>query len=618
MRLGPLQAAASAGYRSIVARRGTLDDREWASWLSLATRARADSLILGAQIWTQRLDGDPPAEQLAAATRDPWFERAVDIARARATLRAGRIEQGEVQLSAIRVHCPAGETSYRCLDLAVALAGLALDRHQPQEAKRQALLALSMSRQLHEWPQRAQALILAGDAERFGGNFGAARAYLEEAGRSRDVCGARDVAFALAEMMLDRHRLEPARVLAAAAPTCNRAPGTVELTTLVRLLRTGHAVLDRAAVEAKIVEAREALDTARDAAYLDYLAAWLALDDHPAARERLVRVAESAHAVEGAMRQKTLVGVAGALFIEATGRAAWAEALAIVARAQGVAPPLRCALAFAADEEFRFAAVMVGPGGELIGRYEQDVARTDEWLAPAFMRQALAGCDDVAVLSLPPWVGTGPVLDSATPWHYVLGPMRQPITGPRRHVVVFNPTPPPSARLRPLAPRVWPEPPGGPDVLLTGSEATPERVLTEIADATVVEIHSHATWLDRLDAPVLALSPGADGWTLGAARIRTSALSAAPVVVLADCTGGASARFNHETWGLPLAFRRAGASAVIASLAPIPDRDASAFFDLVTMALATGTSPARAVARARAEKMRSDPTSWVRHVVVFQ
>jgi len=65
-------------------------------------------------------------------------------------------------------------------------------------------------------------------------------------------------------------------------------------------------------------------------------------------------------------------------------------------------------------------------------------------------------------------------------------------------------------------------------------------------------------------------------------------------------------------------FRAAGASAVIASLADIPDREAAEFFDAVISQIAAGTSPAKAVARVRAEKMKGDPTSWMQHVVVFQ
>jgi hypothetical protein len=202
-------------------------------------------------------------------------------------------------------------------------------------------------------------------------------------------------------------------------------------------------------------------------------------------------------------------------------------------------------------------------------------------------------------------------------WHYVLGPVLAPPAGGLHRVVVAAPVPPPEAGLAPLAPRIGPAA-GATDELITGAAATPERVLAAIRDATLIEIHSHATWLDPLDAPVLALSPGANGWALRAAQIRSVRLTGAPVVVLADCAGGAAARFEHQAWGLPLAFRRAGARAVIASLAEIPDRDAGAFFDAVTAELARGASPAVAVARVRAEKMRGDPTSWMRDVVVFQ
>jgi hypothetical protein len=350
---------------------------------------------------------------------------------------------------------------------------------------------------------------------------------------------------------------------------------------------------------------------------LDYLAELVLLDDEPAARERLSRVLEAAGRIEGSLRDKTSVGVSKALFADAGRREEWASALAVVARAFGVAAPARCALAFGADD-FRFAVVAVGPDGAVTGRYEPDLVQPAEWMAPEPMRRQLSGCDEVSVLALPPWLGIGPVLDVQTPWHYVLGPPRLPVAGRHRQVVIADPTPPPSAGLAPLVPRTWPAPSAGLDELITGPAATPERVLVAISDATLVEIHSHTTWLSRLDAPVLALSPGADGWTLGAARIRAANLTGAPVVVLADCGGGVAARFEHDAWGLPQAFRTAGARAVIASLVDVPDRDATAFFDAVTAEIARGSAPAAALARIRTEKIRADPSSWVRHVVVFQ
>ncbi len=613
-RLSPARAEASAGYRAIVDRPGAVDDAAWARWLALATRARAEDLILGARILTRRLDGDPPADQLAAATGDPWFRQAIELARARAALEAGRLEDGAARLTALAAQCPPSTPTYRCLQLEVMLADLELDRHRPPEAKRHAVTAIALARRLGEWPQRSQALTIAGDAERFGGGFAAARAYYEEAGLSRDACGKRATTFSTAEMLFQDHQFPQASALVAAAPACDQAPGIVELKLLIRLLRAGHA--DRAAVEAELARARGARRAAQEAAFFEFLTEWIALDDDPGARARLERIREAAGEIEGAMRPKTINAVDNALLADAGRRGAWTEALAVIARARGVDPPARCALAFGADD-FRFAVVAVGPDGVVAGRYEPDLVRPAEWLAPEPMRRKLAGCDEVAVLALAPWLGIGPVLDPQTPWHYALGPAPAPAAGRRRHVVIANPAPPPSAGLAPLVPRTWPTT-GGPDEVITGPAATPERTLAVMSDATLVEIHSHAAWFERLDAPALALSPGAGGWTLDAAKIRAARLTGAPVVVLADCAGGTAAQYEHEAWGLPLAFRTAGASAVIASLSPIPDRAAAAFFDAVTAEIARGAAPAAAVARARAEKIRGDSASWVRNVVVFR
>jgi hypothetical protein len=614
-RLSPERAAAAAGYAEIVKQFGHVDDPAWASWLALARRAHDDDLILGAMIVTRRLDGDPSAEQLAAASGDPWFQLSVELTRAGVAREAGRVVAATERLRAIEERCSSTTPGYRCLQLETERAKLAIDLHQPPAAKRHALLALALSRQFGEWPNRGLALTLAADAERFDDAVSVARAYYDEAGLSLDdACGKRNQAFAVAEMLFRRHEIAPARAQLAGVPACPRGSSTVELTMLARLLRVGQPVLLRPELSAEIAAARNNPDLERDAPYLDYLAAWIDLDGDPSARDRLAAAARSAGRLEGSMREKTLAAIDNALFAEAGRREAWSDALAVVARAHGVAPPSRCALAFGADDT-RFAAVAVAADGTTIGEYRPDVARVTEWVAPRRLHDRLAGCDEVAVLSLSPWLGIGPVLDAATPWHYVLGPAPAPASR-HRHVIVANPAIPPEAGLAPLAPRTWPEQ-GKDDEIITGAAATPERVLASIADASLVEIHSHGT-LEPLGSPVIALAPGTGGWTLGVEQIRSARLTGAPVVVLADCSGGVAAKFEHEAEGLPLAFRAAGASAVIASLADIPDREAAEFFDAVVSQISAGTSPAKAVARVRAEKMKGDPTSWMQHVVVFQ
>ena len=72
------------------------------------------------------------------------------------------------------------------------------------------------------------------------------------------------------------------------------------------------------------------------------------------------------------------------------------------------------------------------------------------------------------------------------------------------------------------------------------------------------------------------------------------------------------------SWGLPAAFRAAGARSVVASLIEIPAAEATVFFAAVRADVERGMTVAAAVARARAAKIASDPSSWVRHVVVFE
>ncbi|HEY6177146.1 MAG TPA: hypothetical protein VIX73_21970, partial [Kofleriaceae bacterium] len=130
--------------------------------------------------------------QLAAATGDPWFVLGVEVARARVAREAGRVVEASERLRApeharaIEEHCSSTTPGYRCLQLEIERAKLALDLHQPPEAKRHAVAALALSRQLGDWQWRSVALTLAADAARLDGAANVARAYHEESGRSQD------------------------------------------------------------------------------------------------------------------------------------------------------------------------------------------------------------------------------------------------------------------------------------------------------------------------------------------------------------------------------------------------------------------------------------------------
>jgi hypothetical protein len=208
-------------------------------------------------------------------------------------------------------------------------------------------------------------------------------------------------------------------------------------------------------------------------------------------------------------------------------------------------------------------------------------------------------------------------------WSYDVAPgTQQPEpTGEARRVIVTGAKAPRALELPPLADWKLPEGPGGPQVThLHGNEANPRRILSELAGATEIQFHVHAISDTSLsDAPVLALSPGADGrWALTAEELRAHPLRRHPLVLLANCRSGELADWMHEAWGLPTAFLQAGASTVVASSVDVPDSEAVRFFDAVVARIRAGEVPASAVAAERRTWLASQPGSWAADVLVFE
>jgi hypothetical protein len=154
--------------------------------------------------------------------------------------------------------------------------------------------------------------------------------------------------------------------------------------------------------------------------------------------------------------------------------------------------------------------------------------------------------------------------------------------------------------------------------VLSGAAATPAAVGNAARDATLLEFHAHTARVPASDAPAIALSESREGWALTAEDVSKWQLAEHPVVLLADCDGGVLADYDHVAWGLPAAFRAAGARAVVASLVDIPDGQAGEFFAAVREGLRRDPDVARVVAQLRAQMVQRDPSSWARQVVVFQ
>jgi CHAT domain-containing protein len=183
-----------------------------------------------------------------------------------------------------------------------------------------------------------------------------------------------------------------------------------------------------------------------------------------------------------------------------------------------------------------------------------------------------------------------------------------------RSLVVGDVEPPPALELPRLA--TW----STSGELLSGAVATPSRVLAAIGGADEITIHAHGLVDAALpDASFLALSPEPDGrFALTTADVSKAHFTTSPLIVLAACHSASAAPVLHETWSLPAAFVRAGARAVIASAAPIPDGDAPAFFDAVRDKVRTGMSVAVALRDVRREWLGNRRADWVRDVIVFE
>jgi cellulose synthase operon protein C len=234
------------------------------------------------------------------------------------------------------------------------------------------------------------------------------------------------------------------------------------------------------------------------------------------------------------------------------------------------------------------------------------------------------------VLARPPIHGTSRLLPEQIAWRY-LAARREPFIAPASPaspstpaslatadapaVVVADVEPPAALGLPRLA--SWDAAHGA---TLAGPSATPARVLGALGDAGEIVIHAHGIGSEGSgEASFLALSADEQGrYALTAGDVREATLRARPLVVLAACRASQGAPVLHEPWSLPAAFVYAGARAVVASTAPIPDREAGDFFDQVRAAVASGSSVAAALRDVRQRWLASGGADWVRDVPVFE
>ncbi|WAS94005.1 CHAT domain-containing protein [Nannocystis punicea] len=600
----------------------------------LAARARAArqvDIALGAMIHAGLVRADLDVFiELAESTGDPWLRMLVAQERAGAQVDAGDYAAAEATLEAGRALCGPG-LGYRCARLELAHAELLALMHRLTEAAAPLAAGARRVTQDVHWGAETTSLQLRAEVARLRGGFGLARAITGEtllrlpgapAARCRAERHAHDVLAGLAIVALD---VAGARRELQAAADCEQPPSLTRLFVQADLARMSGDLRDLDVVLAGLQALRAGGLRGGEAALADHIEGRARLAVQPEGARSLLRRAIAAGRELPRSDPHALKAVSfsyASLVFDAAAQGDHAAALDLLAEEVGAAAPRSCALGLAVDHE-RGYSVAIDASGAAIGRLVTRTAPVgaDEALVPADAIAALRTCPEVAVFARPPLAGRPGLLPPEIAWSYHVG-HRSLQTGSKKHVpsdihvVVADAAAPAALNLPRLSP--WTGEKDAATRVLTGAEATPSRVLQALPDAGEIEFHVHGLVdLAVSDASFLALTPDADGrHALTAGQLRGASLQARPIVILGACHAGQVAPYLHEAWSLPVAFLEAGARVVIASPAPVQDREAGPFFAAVRARIRQGASPAVAV---RDERVQQGPgAEWALHVLVFE
>lgn len=641
-----------ATYREISIKK-TLPRAARAAFLQQLRATRAEDLLIGALIhlspsgYVVSESELPELARLTAASSDPWFRVLGLEQKAQVAILANRLPEAEAVLLRARQRCQAGDVpAYRCLRVSLLLADTYARWQRLAEAHAERESAWKLARAEGEWLTEGRLLAMGANLavvadDSAGSQLPLARAYAEElALRQPAACDVAITArYDLALTAINQLRFDEARRELAELPACS-VP--VELAdSLRRVLVEAHLVREDlrqargagapaapprlATLRTTLAELRAAEPSPAQRAMLDHIEGRLLIDVEPAAGEALLRRAISSArqlAKDPALAAEVLVKKAEAYSFSVLALAKaqagdGAAALATLSEELGLAVPARCALGIAVEDQRRMAVVRSADGKLLVSYDEERRSPRDDLrsVVSAAQLAALRECAVVDVLARPPVHGTSRLLPETMAWRY-LSARRQPAMAPRGpSVVVADVEPPATLGLPRLA--TWQSVSGR---TLSGASATPERVLRALADAGEVVIHAHGLGSsDAGDAAFLALSADASGrYALTAADVRGTVLHGNPLVVLAACNASVGAPVFHEPWSLPAAFVYAGARAVIASTAPIPDTEATAVVEAIRAAVAAGAPAAVALRDARQRSLAAGGGEWVKDLLVFE
>jgi hypothetical protein len=317
----------------------------------------------------------------------------------------------------------------------------------------------------------------------------------------------------------------------------------------------------------------------------------------------------------------------GILRIEAGSKNDFERVLALTSEELGQPLPV-CSLVIAVEDD-RITVAAKAPGAAAQGRFEHirldrphpDYVSLEEVQAVAVpvAEQLAKACGEraLSVFAGFPMNGRGGWLPDSIAWSYASAlPERPYVAGPR--LVVSEVEAPAELHLPRLAAYSRPLSAAG-EVRLSGADATPERVLAAMRDASFIELDAHGLVNPGSeDAALVVLAPGKNGFALTASQVAAQPLPKHPVVLLGACRAATVAPWLHERWSLPHAFLKAGARAVIAAPVDLPDAEAREFFAGLVTRLDQGSSPAVALKDARAKWLQEKKSGWVRSVLIFE
>lgn len=617
---------------------GKLSDTEQKALVDALRRTQEHDLWIGTLVQTDQLsDHLDELEQRAAALRDPWFEAFALQERAKELAGRGKIKDMRQHVEEVHRLCQRAGVVYRCLALHLDLAHLFTDRGELDLARAAVEEGLRQVSDTGEWEKRWQFVLSLFNIARFQNQPSLARAFAQEAlalarGDPKQALVAQRIRQGMAHMMLRELRFADAR-----AELDELARSGIPLTQVGALVLADVArKLPRPEDEATL---RRALDPLLKRSHGGQHAlathTWgrFFIERDPARGHRLLRDAiqeASTASKHDADAQRARMHSFTLLILDAGGRGDYQESLRLFGEEQGWALPSRCLVAATLETE-RSLVLVQGPSGELRGYFKgarPERLREDlSSLVPKEAIDMLRPCDRVDVFARPPLLGRRQVLPPELPWVYRLreSPPRLPPTAPGKHLIVADvelPTHdafPLRRRLVPLVNWTSEEPGSRPWVRLLGRDATPKRVLREMAQATDVDIISHGL-VSENGRPFLVLAEDSDGgFKLTADQIGELTLDGAPFVLLAACEAGDAGPGVHETHSLPEAFVRAGARGVIAATTEIPYGDAKIFFPALRARIRNGEPPVTALWHERtAWLQRSKDKSWLADIYLVE